>query len=512
MMAGRVVLCADPETLQMPEMMGLDGEPVAEQSWLVCCDSAVACRGTVDGGAAVSEVWVVSCNDVAPINLAAVLKRDHPELTVRLAAFRQSGSLASRASRAHIDELMDQRTFTRRYCQWKEAERTKGRTGVLDAGGQHEAAHMSSSTADGATPAVGIDEMISQGEAAEGAVASEVHAGGRSATVAEGVADDAAGSRRIANDGSALPMTVTQADVIPTVETEFGMVRGRHVLATGYGGEGTATTGGQVLAVMGATGGCGKSTVAALIAAIARRHGIKTVLVDADLQFGDMHHLVGIDHPLRLDEALRTPHRITAAVQSEGGAHAGKVVPVLAPPVAIEAGERYVAAVGTVIGVLRESFDLVVVNTASQWSEVHANVLDRADAVLFLMAQRTTSLHATVRTVDLCARMGVATGPFVYAINGMRKNGLLSAMDASCALRGARVYEIPDGGLEVEELVGAGYLEEFLDAGNPMTEAVVRVASALIPSLEVPAERPERRRRTSRARRRSRRRVADGVV
>ena len=59
-----------------------------------------------------------------------------------------------------------------------------------------------------------------------------------------------------------------------------------------------------MLTVAGAGGGTGKSSVAALCACYAKRCGKRTLLLDADLQFGDLAYLMGDDAPLRCDELL----------------------------------------------------------------------------------------------------------------------------------------------------------------------------------------------------------------
>lgn len=71
-----VALCADEECFRHPELLGLEGENLLAQQWLMPFTSAEAARMALRDATSVQEVWVVSCADVAPINLAAALKRD----------------------------------------------------------------------------------------------------------------------------------------------------------------------------------------------------------------------------------------------------------------------------------------------------------------------------------------------------------------------------------------------------------------------------------------------------
>ena len=54
-----------------------------------------------------------------------------------------------------------------------------------------------------------------------------------------------------------------------------------------------ANRAGFLLTVVSGSGGAGKSTVATLAALLGARRGLRTALLDADLQFGDLAALMG---------------------------------------------------------------------------------------------------------------------------------------------------------------------------------------------------------------------------
>ena len=93
-----MALCADEECFRHPELLGLEGENLLAQQWLMPFTSAEAARAALRDAASVQEVWVVSCTDVAPINLAAALKRDRVDRRVCMLTAQESGSLRSSAS------------------------------------------------------------------------------------------------------------------------------------------------------------------------------------------------------------------------------------------------------------------------------------------------------------------------------------------------------------------------------------------------------------------------------
>ncbi|MFQ9180674.1 MAG: hypothetical protein ACLR3C_12835 [Eggerthella lenta] len=86
-----VALCADTTSLQHPESIGLAGENLAAQDWLRIFSSAEEARRFLRTDRLVDEV-VASSDDVAPINLAATLKRDRSDRCVCMLSFEDTGS------------------------------------------------------------------------------------------------------------------------------------------------------------------------------------------------------------------------------------------------------------------------------------------------------------------------------------------------------------------------------------------------------------------------------------
>lgn len=242
-----------------------------------------------------------------------------------------------------------------------------------------------------------------------------------------------------------------------------------------------------VVTVVSGSGGSGKSTVSALLAYEARRCGLRTVVLDADLQFGDMHHILGIKNPVRIDEAMtvladgsREATGRIARLALRGDAEGGERPALIAAPARLEDSEVVMGGIGALVEALRAEFDVVVVNTGAFWCELQAALIEVSDKTLFLMDQRPSSLRSCVHALDLCARMGLSSQSFLFAINRCRRQGLLSSIDASCVLRGSQVHEIPDGGRDVDELLGAGFPDELMRAGGGFPDAIGRITQAAL--------------------------------
>ncbi|TGY74134.1 chromosome partitioning protein ParA [Enterorhabdus sp. NM05_H27] len=231
---------------------------------------------------------------------------------------------------------------------------------------------------------------------------------------------------------------------------------------------------GFLLTVVSGSGGAGKSTVAVLAAHLAARRGLRTALLDGDLQFGDLHELAGPCPALSIEEAAADPAALAAL--------ADEALVLVSAPRNLERAEAVGDLFETVVAQLAARFDLVVVNTGGSWSDLHAHLLEQSAASVFLVDQRASSVRACRHALDLCLRCGIATGSFLLAVNRCGRHAPFTSIDVSSALHGAHVAELADGGPEVEELLGAGLASTLAASGNGLCASVEAMLDELLPT------------------------------
>ena len=447
-MGEKIALCIDEPTCSNPLIIGLGGEALEGQDWLeiyICGDEA---RRSIRDSEELEEVWVASCDDVSAINLAATLKSDRPELVVRLVDFEGGGSLFSRAHTASIDEVMGRRVFVERYNRHKRL-----------AAQQFELAQ----------PVSPVESDASKFDAADTPAATSAMAATSSfATLDLPFA---------ANRPVALVSAVNQPAIQASEASQLVAQASPLVLARTSPGVADIRRRGFVMPVVSGSGGAGKSTMSTLSALLARKMGYRTLLVDYDLQFGDIAVLIGVENPLTIDEALQRPERLERELTRAEG------VSLIAAPKRLEIAESVAQAVPELISRVSESFDVIVANTGATWAEQHAALLELSTAVLFLVDQRSSSVRASRHALELCARCGIATGQFQFVLNRCAKNAPLSSLDVSCALQGVQVKELKDGGRDVEDCLAAGAAEELLDSGNELCTSLQRVLEDFLPAV-----------------------------
>ena len=154
----------------------------------------------------------------------------------------------------------------------------------------------------------------------------------------------------------------------------------------------------------------------------------------------------------------------------------------IAAPRKLEEAELYAREMPRMLDALAPHYDLIVVDTGCSWTEYHAPLLERASRTLFLVDQRASSIRAAQHALDVCMRSGIATSSFFFALNRCARSAPFTSIDASCALNGAHVVELKDGGRDVEELCGAGLALDLLGEKNDLCESMEELLSAVLPS------------------------------
>lgn len=473
-----VALCADEMSVRHPELLGLAGESLLSQPWLKVFSSGEELRRYLASDRQAEEVWVASCEDVEPINVAASVKADGRGRRVHLiSAGMASGSEATRAMMAGLDPSLSLQQLVQRYA-WRKSQAASLASGMQEGGARKR------------PPARDVERTapLAQGGASavcpRSAEATRSVSSGRLAPPAQPaqatrIAPPVAAPRPTRSAQSA--QHVQQAQPFRQAQPARPEQPAQHAQPPRPAPPAQPALRPQrafVLPVVSGSGGAGKSTVAVVAAFLCQRMGYRTLLADFDLQFGDMARLSGEPDAMAVDDLVANPARI------ESLRPADDAPAVLAAPRRLEDSEAVVASMPAVIKALAGRFDVIVANTGAFWAEQHAVLLESSSRTLFLVDQRPSSLEACRHALDLCARCGIATGPFVFGVNRAAKNALFSSVDVSCALNGSYALELAFGGADVEELVGAGYVRELLRDGNALSASVERMLIDVLPDAE----------------------------
>ena len=439
-MSNRTILCLDTESLQHPELIGLEDENLLSQPWLSVFTDACKARQSLLNDAHNSKVWVVSSDSMDGINLAAALKADDARRQVDLVTFESSGSALSRCRAAGIGVICGRNEFVHAYAAMKE----QGRKAQ-----DHAESNVSKDSAlDG--PRVDLEQRMTS-------VTTKEEVAKKTSENVRNKHDTRKGNSSVFSPISALaidePLLNLSKITKPTIQKNADFS----------------------IAVVSGSGGSGKSTLSVCAALLYQELGFKTLLLDADLQFGDMAYMLGRDNALTISDLIEEPERIVRIAPEDG------MPAVIAAPEYLEQSELIMTHFAEIIAFVKRYFDVVVINTGAFWTEQHAQIIESVDKTLFVLDQRPSSVRACSRALSLCSRCGIAIKPFEYALNFCSRHALLTPLDISCAMQGISVQEIKDGGKEVGELLGASLPKELLRTKNVFVQSMRELCVALLP-------------------------------
>ncbi len=204
---------------------------------------------------------------------------------------------------------------------------------------------------------------------------------------------------------------------------------------------------GRVIAVVGAKGGVGASTVGHNIAwAVARDLALDSVVTDLDLAFGTAGLDYNQDPPQGIADAVFSPDRVDTAFIDRLLSKCADHLSLLAAPAALDRVYDFGAeAFDPVFDALRTTVPCVILDVPHLWSAWTKRVLVGADDILIVAAPDLANLRNAKNLIDLLrAARPNDRRPF-YCLNqvGVAKRPEIKPADFSRALEDEPLVVIP---------------------------------------------------------------------
>jgi len=204
---------------------------------------------------------------------------------------------------------------------------------------------------------------------------------------------------------------------------------------------------GRVIAVVGAKGGVGASTVAHNIAfAIARDIKLDAVVTDLDLAFGTAGLDFNQDPPQGIADAVFSPDRIDHAFIDRLLAKCTDHLSLLAAPATLERVYDFGAdAFEAIFDSLRATVPCVILDVPHQWAGWTKQTLVSADDILIVAMPDLANLRNTKNIYDLLKAARPNDERPLYCLNqvGVPKRPEIKAADFAKALDDLPVAAIP---------------------------------------------------------------------
>ena len=178
-------------------------------------------------------------------------------------------------------------------------------------------------------------------------------------------------------------------------------------------------TNGRIIMVYSPKGGTGVTTIAVNLAITLNNDETRVVLVDGNLQFGDVAIFLN-EHGKNtiMDLAPRTEELDVEIVEGVMIKHAGSGVRVLAAPARPENAESINSEQFTkVLKYLSKVYPYVVVDTAHNLDEITLAALDVCDVLILVVTQDIPAVKNVRLFLDLMKTIGISRDRVCFVMN-----------------------------------------------------------------------------------------------
>jgi len=266
--------------------------------------------------------------------------------------------------------------------------------------------------------------------------------------------------------------------------------------------------GGKILLVYSPKGGTGCSTVAVNLAiALQQATSQKVALVDASLQFGDVGVLLHLQSRASVADAAKQIKDLDvdllAAMLSP---HQSGIQVMAAPPVPEAAETIDIDDIKTILRLLRQEFDYVLVDTWSYLDDVVLAIMDLSDRVLLVMAPEIPSIKSAKQFFEVAEALDFPLNQIDLILNKVLPRDGIRAEQLENHINHKLRTQIDYDPKTIRQTTNQGLPLMMSEPNHPLAQQFLGLAQQEIELLEpppaeeieeeIPVPREQRRQRT----------------
>jgi len=245
---------------------------------------------------------------------------------------------------------------------------------------------------------------------------------------------------------------------------------------------------GRVVAVFSPKGGVGRTTLAVNLAvAVAQDVKRQVVVVDASFQFGDVGVLLNLnpknksigDLAPELDGTGEPESLDTFVIK-----HSSGIGVLLAPPSPEMADLIHPAGLKRILDVLRQKYDLVVVDCSATFNDMSLAVLDTADTILTMLTLEITSIKNMRLFLEVADQLGYEQDKVQLVLNRADSTLGIRVADVEHSIGRKVDHTIVSDGRSVVYALNRGVPFFVSNREAQVSQDVLRLARALLGARE----------------------------
>jgi len=243
--------------------------------------------------------------------------------------------------------------------------------------------------------------------------------------------------------------------------------------------------GGQIVTVFSTKGGVGKTVLSTNIGtALAQFLGKSTAIIDLDLQFGDVGIMLGLAPERTIADAAACIERLDADLLRGYMTRHESGLDVLLAPIRPEDAEQLTAGrIARILVLLREMYDVVVIDTAATLDEVVLTALDNSDVVYALTMMDVASIKNMRISLQKLKQLGYNDALVHVVLNRADSKVWLEAQEVERAVGSGIFARIPSDRV-VPRSVNKGRPVVLDEPKSDVAKAMVEIAKSVATSTK----------------------------
>jgi pilus assembly protein CpaE len=247
---------------------------------------------------------------------------------------------------------------------------------------------------------------------------------------------------------------------------------------------------GRMIAVFSSKGGCGTSFIATNLAACTAG---KSILVDLNLQAGDLPLFLGIDPKYSIADMVEKRSRLDdELIASLVAPYSSHLSLLAAPREADSADEIEPQHIFEVLQRLRESYDYVVLDPQHTFDSITLAALDQSDEIVLILTLDIPAIRSTQRALEIFDRLGYPRQKVKIVVNRWSKQIDLDLRQVEKFLHEPVIGFVPSDYQTAVNSINLGEPLVQSDASSKIAVEIRRIATTLA-SGAVPISDPKPR-------------------